>query len=100
MLRNNKHKYDVLPGTARVLFKERTDEISNQVFFLNSFIFIPFNYYIVSHYNVHLLCGGNEYVLDDKKLFEKVNVGELIKVNINVTYSRKNKIKKINITLV
>ena len=74
--------HEVLPATARVIKKIRESELNTTIMWVSGY-FSPANYYIISHYNIYLLCGGVKYCIDDPKLFASVKEGEYIPVSIH-----------------
>ena len=82
--------HEVLPATAKVIKKIREDEPNATIMWVTGY-FLPANYYIISHYNIYLLCGGVEYCIDDPKLFASVKEGEYIHVSIHREKNRRGK---------
>ncbi len=49
-------------------------------------------------YNVFLMYDGEQYCIDDKELYDKVNVGDIITVQVHKGYNKKKQLCDVQIT--
>lgn len=50
-------------------------------------------------YNVYLMYEGKSHCIDNEELYEKVNVGDIVRVKVHNGYNKQNEVKYVYLSI-
>lgn len=98
-IRNSKLRYEGHQELVKVVSKEHRYEYKLPYFMMSRDVYYPQYLQYPEEYIVNVECkNGETYSIKNMKLFESVQIDDMIEVWLNVGYDKNNEVKNIYVT--
>ena len=91
-------QYQTYFDIVQVVDKEYEEQHTSTTIMPVGKVIVPQSRYHDEEYNVHVIYEGKDYCINNKDLYERVNVGDKVCLKIHKGYNKKQEIKHIFIT--
>lgn len=92
-------RYEMFPSTAKVCKIKYEPAYTTTTMIMVGKTIIPQRHHHDEEYNVYLMYEGEEYCFDDKKIYNSVNVGDMVSVVVHKGYNKHNELKHVYLSL-